>query len=161
MNRIKTSVLFFSFVIFLLTINSLAIMSKSDKYFGDNEISSLESLSVDFTDFELKDCNLESSVLYTESDDSWVVYYIDKDIVLKNINIDISEMSCDEVSAVVFYDYENNITGDYYIEAELKAGENNIELYNDKLINIIRIDFSDRKGDVINLNHIILKYERK
>ena len=31
----------------------------------------------------------------------------------------------------------------------------------DKLINIIRIDFSDRKGDVINLNHIILEYERK
>jgi hypothetical protein len=104
----------------------------------------------------LKDFDANGNVLTAKTNDPWIDYHFSEAMNIKKIIIDINEMSIGTSKADIFYDEQDYITGNSYINTTLSAGENVIPLDNANNIKTIRIDLTDQNGVVINVKHIYL-----
>lgn len=92
-------------------------------------------------------------LLYTISDDSWVMVSFPQIYRISQITIDIAESTLDEVSQI-YYSDTKEFYGDRYLEIALVNGKNVIEIEGGIIASRLRIDFSSRIGDEFNLKGI-------
>lgn len=104
------------------------------------------------------DFEINGNVLTSTSQDPWLDYHFAEAKDIAYIEVDIKEMSVDELSAMIFYDVEDYISGNSYIEVRLHEGKNVIRLQAASDIRTIRMDLTDKSGVVINLNSINVYY---
>lgn len=150
---------FFLFVIFLVTLNTIASLENkniSDINTETNDSLDLIEIPLVVETSNLKDCVLENSTLQTMSDDSWVIFNLDTTLDVQEIHIHIEEMNVEKTNAMIFWDDTDDISGNYYVQTVLNCGENVINLQDAKA-RVFRIDFSDQKDDIIQLGNIYVK----
>lgn len=153
------------FIMCLISINVAALKIRcADSEENQNDSASL--INDDYLDkieldtFEITDMKIEGTVVTSLSEDSYLVKHFDEGKTFTKLVIDIKEMSTEEIRSQVFYNEVDYISGDCYIEKTLISGRNVMEFSDADNIKTIRIDLTDQKDVVANIEGIYLYIEK-
>ena len=118
----------------------------------------VEEQQISIDEFELKDFSLKNTTLSSLSSDPWMFLNFGQTENVRSLIVEIEEMSVEQIRCQVFYDaYGEEISGNNWVEQDLKSGTNEIVFPQNSQVKVMRIDLADQPKVVINVKKLAVR----